>query len=57
MTHVMFFYLALLAFILSPGILLSLPPGAGPAVTALTHAIVISLVYTLTSKMIYKTIA
>jgi hypothetical protein len=53
----MFFYLALLAFILSPGILLSLPPGAGPAVTALTHAIVISLVYTLTSKMIYKTIA
>ena len=53
----MILYLAILAFILSPGILLSLPPGASRTVTALTHAIVISLVYILTSKMIYKTMA
>ena len=53
----MFLYMAILAFILSPGILVSLPPGASRTVTAMTHAVVLSIAWMLTSKMVYKTIA
>ncbi len=36
---------ALLFFLLTPGILLSLPPGAGPYTVAATHAVVFALVH------------
>jgi len=50
----MFFFLVVLAFILSPGVLVSLPPGGSKKVVALTHAVVLALVYGLAHKMIYK---
>jgi hypothetical protein len=53
MQIVMFIYLAILAFILSPGVLLRLPPGAGPTTVAATHALVLSLVYGLTHATVY----
>ena len=52
----MFLYLAVLAFILTPGVL-RLPPGGSPMVVAVTHAIVLSLVFCLSSKMLYKLVA
>ncbi len=53
----MFLYLAVLAFILTPGVLLRLPPGGSPMVVAATHALVLSLVFCLSSKMLYKLVA
>ena len=50
----MFLFMAVLAFLLSPGILVSLPPGASRKMTALTHAVVLALVYGLTHKLVYK---
>ena len=57
MNLIMFLYVALLGFALSPGILISLPPDADKTTTAFTHAIVIALVYALTHKMIWNTFA
>jgi hypothetical protein len=54
MNLMMFLYLAVLAFLLTPGVLLRLPPGGSPTTVAVTHALVLSLVYGLTSKMIYQ---
>jgi hypothetical protein len=54
MNLVMFLYLAVLAFALSPGVLLRLPPGGSLTTVAITHALVISLVYGLTSTFIYR---
>ena len=51
----MFLYLAILAFLLTPGVLVRLPPGGRPVVVALTHALVLSLVWGLTHKLVYKT--
>lgn len=52
MNLIMFIISALLFFILTPGILLSLPPGGSKMVVALTHAVVFGLVFTLSHKMI-----
>jgi hypothetical protein len=49
-----FLFLAVLAFMLSPGILLSLPPGGSPKVVAATHAVVIALVFSLSHKMLMQ---
>jgi hypothetical protein len=57
MNVIMFLYLAVLAFLLTPGVLLRLPPGGSPVVVAVTHALVLSLVYGLSSKMIFKLVA
>ena len=54
MNFVMFFFMVVLAFLLSPGILVSLPPGGTRKATALTHAIVLSLVWGLTHKFVMK---
>jgi hypothetical protein len=54
MNFIMFLFLVVLAFVLSPGILLSLPPGGSRKVVALTHAVVLALVYGLAHKMVYK---
>ena len=50
----MFLYLAILAFVLSPGVLLRLPPGGSLTTVAITHALVISLVYGLTNRFIFR---
>jgi hypothetical protein len=57
MNMIMFLFMAILAFLLSPGILVSLPPGGSRKITAVTHAVVLALVYALTHKFIYKTIS
>jgi hypothetical protein len=56
MNLMMFLYLAVLAFLLSPGVLLRLPPGGSPVSVALTHALVISLVWGLTSPLVFRAI-
>ena len=48
----MFLYAFLLFFVLTPGILLSLPPKSGKMTVALTHALVFALVWTLTHKLV-----
>jgi hypothetical protein len=57
MNVVMFLYLAILAFLLSPGVLVRLPPRGRPVVVAATHALVLSLVWGLTHKLVWKSIA
>jgi len=45
---------AVLFAVLSPGMLLSLPPGAGLLVQAVFHALVLSLVYWAIAKFVLK---
>jgi hypothetical protein len=44
---------ALLFFVLTPGILLSLPPGGSPVVVAATHAVVFAVVHKLLHVYLY----
>jgi hypothetical protein len=43
-----------LFFVLTPGILLSLPPRGSKMMVAATHALVFALIYGLTHKMVWK---
>lgn len=52
MEIVMFVYAFLLFFVLTPGILLSLPPKGSKIVVALTHAFVFALVFHFTYKIV-----
>ena len=52
MNLIMFIISALLFFILTPDILVCLPPGGSKIVVALTHAVIFGLVFTLSHKMI-----
>ena len=52
MDLVMFLFTAVLFFLLTPGILLSLPPGGSKMVVAATHAVVFGLVFSLSHKML-----
>jgi uncharacterized membrane protein len=54
MEIVMFVYSFLLFFVLTPGILLSLPPKGSKIVVALTHAFVFALVLYLTCKIVMR---
>lgn len=54
MSVVMFFYAFLLFFVLTPGILLSLPPKGSKIVVALTHAFVFALVWHFTHKLVWR---
>jgi hypothetical protein len=54
MNVVMFVYAFVLFFILTPGILLSLPPRGSKMMVAATHALVFSLIFVLTHKMLMK---
>jgi len=47
-------YVAILFFILAPGVLLSLPAGGSCVMKAGVHAVVFGLVYCLTNKMVYR---
>jgi hypothetical protein len=53
MNLTMFLILAILAFVLSPGILIRLPPGGNSRVVAATHALVIALVWFSASKTLW----
>ena len=46
-------FVAALFFVLTPGILLSLPPNGSKVTVAITHAIVFAIVYCLTHKIVY----
>jgi len=50
----MFVYVAVLFFVLTPGVLLSLPPKSGKFVVAATHAVVFAIVYHLTNRMVLR---
>ena len=50
----MFLFTALLFFILTPGILLTIPMGSSKTVVAITHSIVFALIMTLTHKMVWE---
>ena len=47
-------FVAALFFVLTPGILLSLPAGGSKKMVAATHAVVFALVYHLTNKAAYN---
>ena len=50
----MFIYTAVLFYVLTPGILLTLPPKSSKMVVAATHAFVFALVYKFTHRMAWK---
>jgi len=50
----MFLYVAFLFFVLTPGVLLSLPSGGSCTMKAGVHAIVFAIVYCLTRKPIER---
>ena len=50
----MLIILAVLAFALSPGVLIRLPPGQSDRVVAATHAFVLALVWFMISKPLWK---
>jgi hypothetical protein len=54
MNWIVSIYIALLFFVLSPGILLSLPPKGSKMMVAATHAIVFALIFHFTGKMVWK---
>lgn len=53
MQLLMTLFVAALFFVLTPGILLSLPPNGSKVTVAITHAIVFAIVYCLTHKIVY----
>ena len=53
MNFFMAIYMALLFYVLTPGILVTLPPRGGKMIVAATHAIVFSIVYYFTHRFIW----
>jgi hypothetical protein len=49
-------YAAVLFFVLTPGVLVSLPPGGSRTTVALTHAVVFGIVWALTAGLVRKTV-
>lgn len=49
-------YAAVLFYVLTPGVFLSLPPGASRATVNLTHAVVFGVVLALTHKAVCKAV-
>ena len=56
MNIVTFVYAFILFFVLTPGILLSLPPKGSKIVVALTHAFVFALVWSFTFKIVKRSL-
>jgi len=57
MNVVLFLYLALLAYVLTPGVLLTLPSqNSSPTMVAATHAVILSAVYALSHKLVYRSL-
>ena len=53
--YALFLYSIVLFFVLTPGVLLRLPPGGSAMTVALTHAVVFGVVWALTHRLVYKT--
>jgi len=49
----MFLFVAVLFFVLTPGVLVKLPPKSSPLVVAGTHAVVFALIWTLIHKAVW----
>jgi len=47
-------FIAVLFFLLTPGILLRLPPNGSKLVVAATHAVVFAIIYSLTHKAVWQ---
>jgi len=54
MNVIMFIYIFLLFVLLTPGILLSLPPKGSKWTVAIVHGLVFALVWCLTNKCVWK---
>ena len=54
MSFVVILYSILLFFLLTPGILVTLPPKKSKMVVALTHAIIFGIIYHFTHKLVSK---
>jgi len=50
----MFIYAFLLFFVLTPGVLVYLPPKSSKTVVALTHAVIFAVIWSLTNKMVWR---
>jgi len=57
MSLLMSLYMAVLFFVLVPGVLVTLPPGGKKLTVALVHAVVFALVYQLTHKAVHRVLA
>lgn len=57
MSFLMSLYIAVLFFVLVPGVLVTLPPGGKKLTAALVHAVVFALVYQLTHKAVNNLLA
>jgi hypothetical protein len=53
MNVLMSLFVAVLFFVLTPGVVLRLPPGGSKLVVAATHAVVFALVYHFTHKLVW----
>ena len=50
-------YFAVLFFVLTPGVLVSLPPGGSKLAVAGTHSVVFALLYVLTHKIVFRAVS
>jgi hypothetical protein len=50
----MFLYTALLFFILTPGIIITLPPKGKKPIVAAVHAVIFGIIWSLTHKMVWN---
>ena len=57
MSLLMSLYMAVLFFLLVPGVLVTLPPGGKTMTVAFTHAVVFALIYYLTHKAVHRMLA
>lgn len=49
----MFVFVALLFFVLTPGIVLTIPPNCSKTTIAITHAVLFALMFTFTHKIVW----
>ncbi len=54
MDVIMLIFHAVLFYLLTPGVLVRLPPGSSPMVVNMTHALVFAVVLALSSKWVWK---
>jgi len=54
MNWLMALFAAALFFVLTPGVVLRLPPGGSKLVVAATHAVVFALVWHFTHKLVWR---
>jgi hypothetical protein len=54
MSVIMFIYAALLFFLLTPAILIRIPPNGNKYTVAIVHALVFALIWQLTHKWVWK---